>query len=81
MSKPVYSGLSILDLSKTVNVWILVWLSKTKVWWKCKAFLYGYRQQLLAKTDDIYKDIAKDVETRSDTANFGIDRPMLKWKK
>ena len=29
------------------------------------------------KTDDIYKNIA-DVETRFDTSNFEIDRPLLK---
>ena len=32
------------------------------------------------KTDDIYKDIAEDVETRSDTSNFKIDRPLPKGK-
>ena len=35
------------------------------------------------KTDDIYdeKDIYKDVETRFDTLNFEIDRPLPKGKK
>ena len=35
------------------------------------------------KTDDIYeeKDIYKDVETRFDTSNFEIDRPLPKGKK
>ena len=35
------------------------------------------------KTDDIYKDIAEDVETRSDTSNYEFDRPLpnLKTKK
>ena len=28
------------------------------------------------KTDDIYKDIAEDVETRFGTSNFEIDRPL-----
>ena len=28
------------------------------------------------KTDDIYKDIAEDVETSFDTSNFEIDRPL-----
>ena len=28
------------------------------------------------KTDDIYKDIAEDIETRFDTSNFEIDRPL-----
>ena len=32
------------------------------------------------KTDDIYKDTAKDVETRFDTTNFEKDRPLPKGK-
>ena len=28
------------------------------------------------KTDDIYKDIAKDFETRFDTSNYELDRPV-----
>ena len=35
---------------------------------------------VLVKTDDIYKDIAEDVETRSDTSNFEIDKPLPKGK-
>ena len=33
-----------------------------------------------AKTDYIYKDIADDVETKFDTSNFEIDRPLPKGK-
>ena len=32
------------------------------------------------KTVHIYKYIAKDVETRFDTSNFKIDRPLRKGK-
>ena len=32
------------------------------------------------KTDDIYKVIAEDVETRFDTSNFELDRPLPKGK-
>ena len=32
------------------------------------------------QTDDIYKDIAKDVESRFGTLNFEIDRPVPKGK-
>ena len=28
------------------------------------------------KTDVIYKDIAKDVETRFDTSNYELERPL-----
>ena len=33
------------------------------------------------KTDDIYKDIPKDVETRFDTSNYEVDRPLPKGKE
>ena len=32
------------------------------------------------KADDIYKDIAEDVETRFDTSNYELDRPLPKGK-
>ena len=33
------------------------------------------------KTKDIYVDIAKDVETRSDILNYETDRALTKGKK
>ena len=30
------------------------------------------------KTDDIYKDIAEDVETRFDNSNYELDKPLPK---
>ena len=32
------------------------------------------------KTYDIYKGIAKDVQTRFDTSNFEIDKPLPQGK-
>ena len=32
------------------------------------------------KTDDIYTDNAEDVETRFDTSNYELDRPLPKGK-
>ena len=32
------------------------------------------------KTDNIYKDNAEDVETRFDTSNYELDRPLPKGK-
>ena len=32
------------------------------------------------KTDNIYKDIAEDVETRFDTSNYEINKPFPKGK-
>ena len=44
--------------------------------------LYGYRHGFIEyiKSDDIYKDIAKDVETRFDTSNYELDKSLLKIK-
>ena len=32
------------------------------------------------KTDDIYKDIAEDVEIRFDTSNYELEKPLRKGK-
>ena len=32
------------------------------------------------KTDDIYEDIAENIETGFDTLDFEIDRPLCKGK-
>ena len=75
-----------------MSVWILIWLCKTKLCWKGKLLSYGYKQYygykqfhrykqfILIKTDNVYKDIAEDVETRFDTSNYGLDRPLPKEK-
>ena len=42
--------------------------------------LYVYSFIVYIKTDDIYKDIAEDVETRFDTSNYEFDRPLPKKK-
>ena len=34
----------------------------------------------MQKADDIYKDIAEDVETRFDTSDYELNRPLPKWK-
>ena len=33
------------------------------------------------KTDDLYKDIAENFETRFHTSNYELDRPMPKREK
>ena len=33
------------------------------------------------KTDDIYNEVAEDVETRLDTSNYGLNRPLPKRKR
>ena len=71
MNKPIYLGLSILDISK-----ILMY----EFWYDCMKPKYGNRVKLCymdtdsfvinIKTNDFYKDIADDVEKRFDTLNY-----------
>ena len=45
-------------------------LSKTKIWLKLKLCYIDTDSFIVyIKTDDTYKDIAEDVETRFDTSN------------
>ena len=58
----------------------MAWLCNTKIWWRNKIVLYGYREfHCVHKKDYIHKDIAEDVETNFDT-NYELDRPLSKGK-
>ena len=52
---------------------------KAKLGRKDTDILYGFIVYI--KTDDIYKDIAEDAETRFDTLRYELDRPLSKGKK
>ena len=77
MNKPVYLGLSILDISKT---------KVYEFWHDCLKPKYNNKTKLRymgtdsfiahIKTEDIYKDILEDVETRFDTSNYNVNRPL-----
>ena len=77
MNKRVYLGLSILNSSKTAIY---------EFWYDYIKPKYGEKVKLCyvdtgcfivhVKTEDIYKDIAEDAETRFDTSNVEIDRPL-----
>ena len=82
MNKPVYLGLSVLDLSKTVMYDFWYDYVKTKYGENIKLCYMDIDYFTVhVKTYGIYKDIAKDVETRFDTSNFELDRPLSKRKK
>ena len=81
MNKHVYLGLSILDLCKTAmyNFWYDY--VKPKYGYNAKVFYMDKDSFIVhVKTGYIYEYIAEDVETRSDTSNFEIDRPLPKGK-
>ena len=46
----------------------------------CVTWIQTYSFIVYIKTDDIYKDIAENVETRFDTSNYELDRALPKEK-
>ena len=76
MNKPLYLGLSILEINKTMY----------EFWYDYMKPKYGDNVKLRymdtdsfimhIKTEDFYKDIADDVEKRFDTSNYEFNRPL-----
>ena len=81
MNKPIYLGLSILEISKIVMY---------EFWYDYMKPKYGDNVKLCymdtdsfityIKTEDFYKDIADDVECKFDTSNYEVDRPLSTGK-
>ena len=72
----MYLGLSILELSKILLYEF--WYDYVKPIYgkkKSKIVLYGYSFIIYIKIDDIYKNIAEDIETRFDNSNYELERP------
>ena len=77
MNKPIYLGLSILEISK-----ILMY----EFWYDYIKLKYGNNVKLCymdtdsfimnIKTEDFYKDISNDVEKRFDMSNYEVNRPL-----
>ena len=77
INKPVYLGLSILEISKTLMY---------EFWYDYLKPKYGDNVKLCymdtdsfivhIKTKDFYKDIVSDVEKRFDTSNSEVNRPL-----
>ena len=75
-----YLGLSILKLSKIVKYEFWYDYVKLKYGKKSKTVIWIQTVSLYTWYD-IYKDIAEDVETRSDSSNYELDRPLPERKK
>ena len=77
LNKPIYLGLSVLEISK-----ILMY----EFWYNYMKPKYNDSVRLCymdtdsfvmhIKTNDFYKDIASDVENRFDTSNYEVNRPL-----
>ena len=70
MNKPIYLGLSILEISKLLMYEF--WYDYMKP--KYDRFTDSFIMNI--KTEDFYKDIANDVEKSFDTSNYECDRPL-----
>ena len=84
MNKPIYLGLSILEISKILMYGFWYDYMKPKCGNDIK-LCYMDRDSFIMniKTNDFYEDIANDVENRFDTSNYEVNRllPMGKNKK
>ena len=77
INKPIYFGLSILEISKLIMY---------EFWYNYMKPKYGDNVKLChmdtdsfilnIKTDDFYKDISNDVGKSFDTSNYECDRPL-----
>ena len=84
MNKPVYLGMSILDMSKTLMY--KFWYEYTKPKYGDRAKLcYTGTDSIIAyiMSEDFYRDIADDVERWFDTSNYDVNgkRPLPINKK
>ena len=75
-NKPVYLGMCILDLSKTLMYDFHYNYIKRKYGNKAKLLLTDTDSTMYEiETEDFYKDISKDVKYRFDTSNYPSDHP------
>ena len=77
MNKPIYLGLSILEISKTLMYEFWYDYMKPKYNDNVKLCYMDTDSFIInIKTNDFYKDIANDVENRFDTSNYEVNRPL-----
>ena len=77
MNKPIYLGLSILEISKILMYEF--WCDYVKPKYNDNARLcYMDTNSFVMniKTNDFRKDISDDVDNRFDTSNYGVNRPL-----
>ena len=80
INKSLDLRLSILDLSKAAMYELWSDYVKPKYGENTKLCYMGTDRFVLhVKRNDSYKNIVEDVETRFDTSNFELDRPLANW--
>ena len=81
MNKPVYLGLPILEISKTLMYEFWYNYMKPKYSDNVKLCYMDTNSFIMhIKIDDFYKDIADDVEKRFDTSNYEVNRSLSTGK-
>ena len=77
MNKPIYLGLSILEISKILMYEFWYDYMKPKYGNNVK-LCYMDRDSLIMniETNDFYKDITSDADKRFDTSNYEVNRPL-----
>ena len=77
MNKPIYLGLSILDISKILMYGFWYDYMKRKCNDNVKLCYMDTDSFVMnIKTKDFYKDISSDVDKRFDTSNYEVNRPL-----
>ena len=77
MNKPIYLGLSILEISKILMYEFWYDYMKPKYNNDVKLCYMDTDSFVInIKINDFYKDIASDVENRFDTSNYEVNRPL-----
>ena len=77
MNKPIYLGLSILDISKIIMYAFWHDFIKSKYANSAKLCYMDTDSFIInVKTEDFYKDISENVMERFDTSNYIYDRPL-----
>ena len=77
MDKPIYLGLSILEIIKTLMYEFWYDYMKPKYDNNVKLCYMDTDSFIMnIKTNDFYEDISNDVENRFDTSNYEVNRPL-----
>ena len=77
MNKPIYLGLSILEISKILMYEFSYDYMKPKYNDNVKLCYIDMDSFIMnIKTNDFYEDIASDVKNRFDTSNYEVNRPL-----
>ena len=82
MNKPIYLGLSILEISKTLMYEFYYDYMKPKYANNVKLCYMDTDSFIInIKTNDFYEDISNDVENRFDTSNYEVLKKFRYLKK